>query len=283
MAKRFLAAALGVPAVLALCWWGPQPFSIGVAALAVVAALELICAFRASGVRPGLVFAALGLIGPALPLIYPEGLSAAGAMPLTSVAMVAITALICGMIMEVARASAQPAAHVATQSGAGLFCGVYVALFGSISSLRLADGIQMNAAITSPGSGFWLVILVLCCVWSTDTGAYMVGSRIGRTRLAPTLSPRKTVEGAVAGFTAGILVGAILGHFMLGRSLLGWMIGACAGTAGQLGDLFASAVKRELGIKDFGSLIPGHGGVMDRCDSLLFVAPLVWVLVRMFG
>jgi phosphatidate cytidylyltransferase len=94
------------------------------------------------------------------------------------------------------------------------------------------------------------------------------------------LSPGKTVEGAIGGLAGGILMGAALGGALLGAPVWGLVAGSVAGTAGQLGDLFESAIKRELGVKDIGRALPGHGGVLDRFDSLLFAAP---VMALLFG
>ena len=124
--------------------------------------------------------------------------------------------------------------------------------------------------------GAWLMLFVAVCVWATDTGAYLFGKRFGRRKLAPSLSPGKTVEGSLGGIALALLTAALFGawiHLPLVHSLV---IGAIAGIMGQWGDLFESALKRELGLKDFGNIMPGHGGALDRFDSLLFVTPLAY-------
>ena len=126
--------------------------------------------------------------------------------------------------------------------------------------------------------GLQLIILVLIIAYFGDTAAYFVGSFLGRHKLCAAVSPKKTVEGAVAGLVASV-GGAMLFVFCIGRfshydseiSLLGAAaLGLLGGVAGQVGDLTASLVKRHCGVKDFGAFFPGHGGVMDRIDSLLF-------------
>jgi phosphatidate cytidylyltransferase len=119
-------------------------------------------------------------------------------------------------------------------------------------------------------------------VWITDTGAYFVGRGMGRRKLAPHLSPSKTWEGAVGGWLFATILGAALGYW--GRGSLfsggvasGLLLGALSGAWGQVGDLAESAMKRELKVKDFGGWLPGHGGVLDRFDSFLFVCPLVYL------
>jgi CDP-diglyceride synthetase len=120
------------------------------------------------------------------------------------------------------------------------------------------------------------VLWLLAMLWLGDSGAYFVGRAIGRRKLAPTLSPTKTVEGSLANLALCVLVGW-QGGVALGLPL-GWAIagGLGVGVLGQLGDLFESALKRAVGVKDFGGILPGHGGVLDRFDSFLFSAPWVW-------
>jgi phosphatidate cytidylyltransferase len=122
----------------------------------------------------------------------------------------------------------------------------------------------------------WLVFLLLAIVWLGDTAAFYVGSRFGRHRLAPAISPGKTWEGAAAGFLAGVGAAAVWGAWRLGR-LSPWLLVVAAATAvaAQAGDLVESMLKRSVGVKDSGHLLPGHGGLLDRCDALLFAAPVL--------
>jgi len=129
--------------------------------------------------------------------------------------------------------------------------------------------------------GFW-VIALLVVSWFCDSAAYFVGGRYGRTKLAPVISPAKSVEGAIAGLATAALVGLILG-FVAGLPLLlvgGY--GLAIGVATVLGDLSESLIKRQTGVKDSGVLIPGHGGLLDRMDSLLFCAPVAVLYLHAF-
>ncbi len=133
--------------------------------------------------------------------------------------------------------------------------------------------------------GARLVFLVALLTWSTDTAAYLFGVAFGRHKLIPRVSPNKSVEGAVGG-----LVGAgVVGWYLSGNlapfmtPLAGGLLGLAVGTMGQLGDLVESLIKRDAGIKDSAELIPGHGGVLDRFDSLLFTAPVVYYYFRFFS
>ncbi|MBC7236387.1 MAG: phosphatidate cytidylyltransferase [Chloroflexi bacterium] len=125
---------------------------------------------------------------------------------------------------------------------------------------------------------FWLLVALLG-TWTTDTGAYFVGSAFGRRPFFSKISPHKTWEGAVSGIVSGIALVSILGRWLLG---LGWgqgiALGAVLALGATFGDLAESLLKRQVGIKDFGRLIPGHGGMLDRVDSLLFVVPLVYYM-----
>lgn len=127
-----------------------------------------------------------------------------------------------------------------------------------------------------PPFGRW-ALLALAVTWAADTAAYAVGSRLGRRRLAPRLSPGKTVEGTLAGLVVAALTSVLLGG-LFGLAPAGIAIVALlAGPAALAGDLLESALKRAAGVKDAGGLIPGHGGMLDRIDSLLLVAPVVYL------
>ncbi|NLY87246.1 MAG: phosphatidate cytidylyltransferase [Clostridiales bacterium] len=132
-------------------------------------------------------------------------------------------------------------------------------------------------------TGYMFTWTVILAAFGSDICAYFTGFLIGKTKLAPNLSPKKTVEGAIGGIIgAGILCG-IYGYFFIpfavGQSII---IGIIGGAVSQAGDLSASAFKRKMGIKDYGNLIPGHGGIMDRFDSVIFTAPFVYYFVIFF-
>jgi phosphatidate cytidylyltransferase len=126
--------------------------------------------------------------------------------------------------------------------------------------------------------GPMLVIFLVGVTWIGETAAYLVGSSMGRRPLAPVLSPKKTLEGAAAQVVASVAAGLGLGAWLVpGCSLVGAAgAGALLGVVGQVGDLAESAIKRSLGTKDAGELIPGHGGMLDRIDGLLFNAPALY-------
>lgn len=143
----------------------------------------------------------------------------------------------------------------------------------------------------------YIIFLILGFAWGGDSAAYLTGRAFGKHKLAPVVSPNKTVEGAVGAVVGSVALGAIItaiygvisqGQVIHGLTLQHYLticlLGAVASVLGMLGDLFASAVKRQCGIKDYGYIFPGHGGILDRFDSLLFIAPFVTVGVEIaFG
>ncbi len=145
-------------------------------------------------------------------------------------------------------------------------------------------GIGFVGVHVPPGGA--LLIFPLILTWSSDIGAYFVGRAVGGRKLMPSVSPGKTVAGAVGGLLSSMLVARLYGHYILvpvahlGLSPAGAILfGALISIAAQVGDLFESLIKREGGVKDSSHLIPGHGGVLDRLDSLIFVMPVAYLLL----
>lgn len=128
-------------------------------------------------------------------------------------------------------------------------------------------------------SGFYLVWLIFLSSWGCDTFAYCTGMLLGRHKMAPVLSPKKSVEGAIGGIVGAAFLGVLYGLLTGGEyTLIYALICAVGAAASQVGDLAASAVKRQHGIKDYGHLIPGHGGILDRFDSVIVTAPMIYIL-----
>lgn len=161
-----------------------------------------------------------------------------------------------------------------TQQIFAAFFGVlYVAVMLSfIYRTRLLDG------------GVFTVWLVFVCSWGCDTCAYCVGKLIGKHKMAPVLSPKKSVEGGIGGIAGAALIGVLyalaINHWGgAGADIVQYaVIGGAGGAISQIGDLAASAIKRYHNIKDYGKLIPGHGGILDRFDSVIFTAPIIYYL-----
>jgi phosphatidate cytidylyltransferase len=150
-------------------------------------------------------------------------------------------------------------------------------------ALYLGGLMQFYAPLRQrPDGAFWVMAL-LGLSWVCDSGAFFVGRAVGRTPLAPLISPRKSREGAVAGLLASAIVGGLLGILTGHPPLLVVGYGAVVGLATIVGDLAESLLKRQTGVKDSGVLIPGHGGILDRMDSLLFCAPVAVLYLQAFS
>lgn len=168
---------------------------------------------------------------------------------------------------------AQPPDNYLRDVTAGLFAAFYVPFLATFVVMMLA---------ADDGPRRVLVFLLLTVI--SDTGAYAVGWRFGSHRLAPRISPGKTREGLVGAIAFAMVAGALLMEYVIdgGHWWQGLLLGLAAAVSATLGDLGESMIKRDLGIKDMGTLLPGHGGIMDRLDSLLPTAPVVWLLLVAF-
>ncbi|MCQ4201895.1 phosphatidate cytidylyltransferase [Streptomyces sp. NPDC058783] len=156
---------------------------------------------------------------------------------------------------------------------AGLFAAFYVPFLATfVAMMLMAD------------DGAWRVLVFLILTVVSDTGAYAVGWRFGKKKLAPRISPGKTREGLLGAVAFAMVAGALCMQFLIddGTWWQGLLLGLAVAVSATLGDLGESMIKRDLGIKDMGTLLPGHGGIMDRLDSLLPTAPVVWLLLVIF-
>lgn len=249
-----------VAGVLALGFmWQPIIITLAVAALAVVAVYELI--HNAAGIKD-----VQALIGA---LIFAFIIAACGfiAKDLSQALMIIFLASIVYGIY----------ASVMVLKNNGKFG---LGRIASLYTLPIAYGgafFCLNGIISSE-NGIYYLLLLLNFSSVCDMGAYFVGVTLGKHKLCPNLSPKKTVEGAIGGIVSSLIVTAILClcfHKTMWIMLL-LTIPFCI--LGMIGDLFASAIKRAVGIKDYGNLIPGHGGVMDRLDSIIMIAPLMYAI-----
>lgn len=156
----------------------------------------------------------------------------------------------------------------------------------AFSSIVFVREIEPDIAIHS-------IVTIFLCAWVSDSGAYFTGVFFGKTKLAPTISPKKTVEGAIGGVVFCILINVIFTYvyvsiasnstLRLEVQLLPLLIITLIGSlVGIVGDLTASIIKRQRDIKDFGKIMPGHGGILDRCDSVLFIAPFLYIVLQVF-
>lgn len=158
---------------------------------------------------------------------------------------------------------------------------VLAAFFGFFYVTVMLSYIYQTRTLTGGVFSVWLVFI---CAWGCDTCAYCVGMLIGKHKMAPVLSPKKSVEGGIGGIVGAALIAVLyalaINHWgEAGVSVAEFaIIGAAGGAISQIGDLAASAIKRNYKIKDYGKLIPGHGGILDRFDSVIFTAPIIYFL-----
>jgi phosphatidate cytidylyltransferase len=180
-------------------------------------------------------------------------------------AAMALTMLAC-LLWRLGRGQAGYVADVT----AGVFVVAYVPLLGSFVVLMLAEA-----------DGAWKVATFIAVTVASDVGGYAAGATLGRHPMAPRISPKKSWEGFAGSMIAGVVTGALMVSLALdGGWAVGLLLGACAVCLATLGDLGESLIKRDLGIKDMSSVLPGHGGMMDRLDSLLAVAPVAWLVLH---
>ncbi len=287
MRTRIVSALVGAPLVIgAVLWPGGAapfpgwPFAVFVLALVLVGLREFYDGCRAAGYHPrdsyGMAAGVL-LVLAAVPLPLRE----AGSTIIAALTLL----LLVSLVVEALRPHRAPLRSLPASWLGALYVGW---LFSFALRLRLADEEAIsalgwrvpNAWMHTAGEGALLVLYTMLVTSAVDTGAYFAGKALGRHKLAPEVSPGKTWEGSVGGFLAGVLLAAVLGAWLRLPLAFSLTAGSLIGVVAQLGDLSKSAIKREIGIKDFGALIPGHGGVLDRFDSLLFTAPTVYWLIR---
>ena len=256
---RILTALIGVPIVLWILYLGGIPVTLFVALLALLAQREFYKMVRAGGQA---VFPVWGSVGtllifakclyPALPMIW----------PLWGLVLV-LHAVFRNSVEDVWKGIAWTVTGIFYPS----LCFYYLLL------VRL-DFIN----VLGESASFYLTLLILLMIWSMDSMAYFAGKNFGKRPLAPMISPKKTWEGAIGGGLGAILAGVLFKLTLL--SQLTWVdisvLALCCGVLGQVGDLLESALKRSVGVKDSGTILPGHGGILDRVDALILAAPLCY-------
>jgi phosphatidate cytidylyltransferase len=280
MLLRIATAAVLIPIVVALVWWGPPALLAALAGLIALLALsELFDLGDKIGLRAfkkwtyfsaALVFYSQYSEGLIETRSFSEGVSvvrnaAAGVLSLDAALLIFIFGCV-----TLGLATRRPLLEVLpaiAMSSVGIF---FIALpFSYIIRVNEIERV-----------GKQLVLFTLVLVWAGDMLAYFVGKSVGRVKMAPALSPKKTWEGAVANVIASVTVALAFARWMQIDALTLTAIAVAANIAGQAGDLIESAYKRGASVKDSGALLPGHGGMLDRIDSLILAAPVVWVLYQ---
>jgi len=283
--QRALTAAVGIPLALALIYLGGWWLAAATALLTLLALREFYRIIAAAADRtsppdrasppaaPPAILTAMRLAGYLLALLIPAGatLTASPSVTHLSLAAAAFLALVSVVALRT-RLARVPAPYLGLPIGALAL----PAILSYLVHLRLLQGPPVVRLGISLPSGACMLFLVFAACWATDTAAYGVGRAWGRRKLWPSVSPGKTVEGSIGGLAASAVVVAAFGR-LFGLDLHSALVlGLLLGVTGQLGDLAESKLKRVAGVKDSGSLLPGHGGVLDRFDSFLLNAPVAY-------
>ena len=252
-------AAVALPLLVLLLFKAPPTATVTLVALACAIGLwELFAMMAAAGLAP------LGVAGAACAAVLFLFSAVPGLVPVPPVPAITVAIAAAALYRAKEMSTSVPAA------AATLFAAAYVgALGGTIAALRVLE--------PTP-DGAWRVMLLLAIVMTSDTFAYFAGSAFGRHKLAPLVSPGKTVEGLAGGLAGGVLAALIVRRFGLPAIPLldAVALGIVVSAFGVAGDLVESLMKRWSGVKDSGRLFPGHGGMLDRLDSLLFGAPVLY-------
>lgn len=257
---RVLTALVAAPIVIALAYWGGWTFGLLIVGIALLGQAELYGMAEAGGLQPqksiGFALGALLVVQP----LWPAATSLALLLGIALIALVPFVFEREGVLASLA----------VTILGA-----IYPALFlGFLLRLRVARGLTVGG-----DQAFFLVLLTLFLVWTSDIFAYYVGKAIGRRPLAPKVSPKKTWEGSLGGLGASLVVALVFKAVAL--PFLAWphllALAIICGGVGQLGDLAESQLKRATQVKDSSTILPGHGGLLDRFDAMTIAAPLVYL------
>lgn len=257
---RIVSAAVLIPLVAALTYAGGWLLAGVLLLVAVRAAYELFHLMEAAGYRPSLAVSALIMALLLAVARFPEW---------NLLGLVLAASVLLSLIWQLLRPPAgHPTQSWALTLGVALWLGWLISHFVQLRDLSPAFGLGIGTR--------WLVLMFLV-TWVNDSAAYFVGKAIGRHPCCPYLSPKKTWEGTIGGGFGGIAATALLGHWLVDLPWVhGLILGALVAFLAPFGDLAKSMVKRQMKVKDFSALIPGHGGMFDRIDSLLFVAPTMY-------
>lgn len=262
---RVLSAAVLIPLVAGLTYAGGWVLAAALFVVVVRCAYELFQLMRDAGYRPSLVASSIVMAALLVIALFPD---------LHLLGVVLAAAVIGTLIWQLLQPpQGQPTQSWALTLGASLWLGFLISHFVLLRDLSPPFGLGVGTR--------WLIVMFLV-TWVNDSAAYFVGKAIGRHPCCPYLSPKKTWEGTIGGWIGGLVATVLLGYWLVDLPWYhGLALGALVATVAPFGDLAKSMVKRQMKVKDFSALIPGHGGMFDRIDSLLFVAPVVYYYVTL--
>jgi phosphatidate cytidylyltransferase len=273
LSRRLLFAVIAAPAGIAIIYLGGPVLATLLAIIAALGAWEFCRIARASGAQP---FDALAIVASAAVPLIVYGVHLRLLAPTWTHMVVAALAVLAATIFWRGTTGRPLLSAAAT-----ILCVMYVGLIAYVFELRFND------YVVDARGGTALVMLPILLTWATDIGAYAFGRMFGSHKLIPSVSPGKTIEGAVGGLVMSMLLGYLYIDYVLHpfaqlalRPVAALLFAAAISVVAQTGDLVESLLKREAGVKDSSTIIPGHGGVLDRFDSLLFVLPVSVLLLH---
>lgn len=273
LSKRILFSVVAAPAGIVFIYLGGPFLATVLSVIAALSAWEFCRIARASGAQP---FDSAAIIASASVPLLVYGVRLRLLAPSLTHVVVAILAVVAATVFR-RGINGRPMTAAATT----VLCVVYVSLIAYVFDLRYND------YVVSAVGGTVLAMFPILLTWATDVGAYVFGRMFGSHKLMPSVSPGKTVEGAVGGLVLSIAIAWLYVHFLLHplaqlalTSVATVVFAACVSVVAQVGDLAESLLKREAGIKDSSTIIPGHGGVLDRFDSMLFALPVAALLLH---
>ena len=273
MRERAISAAVLVPVLLIVIAIGGPVLALAVTLITAIAAVEVFRLLHGGGYAPFLALGTAFAVTIVLDAAFPEVLAGSGLL-LGAIGIVLVA--VASFIKADPRDGLQ--SWMATVFGA-----FYISLLSFIIRLgHVGPAVPASAPLDFLGPERGWILMLLLAVWAFDTGAFLVGRTIGRTKFIAHISPAKTVEGVAGGVVAStVVVGALL--WGLGQNPVhALLLGPLVALAAQAGDLAESVIKRAAGAKDSGTLIPGHGGMLDRVDSFIFAAPVMTLYVLAF-
>ncbi len=264
---RILVSIFAIPLILAVCYYGRIPFLIFVIGIGLISFWEFSELVKKKNIYPNFI---LGFLTVSIIVINKY----------FNFAQFEIIILISAILILLSELFRNKSSAI-LNTGATFLGILYLGLFSS-SILAIREFYNFSELLYDEGG--YLIISILASIWICDSAAFFIGSAFGKHKLFPRVSPNKSWEGAIAGFVFSVFVMIAVKALVLDSLTLfdAIVIGIIVGLIGQLGDLVESLFKRDAGVKDSSNLIPGHGGIFDRFDSLFLTAPTVYVYLVLF-
>ena len=263
---RILVAIFAIPFLLGLSFWGGIPFLLFILSMGIVSFYEISAMVKNKNIY---LCSLIGYSSVVLLILNSY-------FHFIQFDLLMLSMFMLLLVVELFRNKTSAINNISTTMLAIFYAGFFSAAIIGIREFYVDVPLSYS-------NGGLIIISIFITLWMTDSAAYFIGSAIGKHKLFPRVSPNKSWEGAIAGFVFAIITLVVLKSFLL--DFLSWVdiiaFGVILGVFGQVGDLIESLIKRDAGVKDSSSIIPGHGGIFDRFDSLLFSAPIVFLYLTL--